>query len=70
MHSVGKGSKEIGTELNISVRTVETHRVNMMRKLRVQSVTELLHRVRPQKLIEFENAARAFYLRGRADEDI
>jgi two-component system secretion response regulator SsrB len=51
MHSVGKGSKEIGAELNISVRTVETLRVNMMRKLRVHSVTELLHRVRPQKLI-------------------
>jgi len=42
--SVGKSSKEIGEVLNITVRTVETHRANIMRKLNVHSVTELLHR--------------------------
>jgi DNA-binding NarL/FixJ family response regulator len=50
--SVGKSSKEIGDVLNITVRTVETHRANIMRKLNVHSVTELLHRAFADKLIE------------------
>jgi DNA-binding NarL/FixJ family response regulator len=41
--SLGKSSKEIGTALRITVRTVETHRANIMRKWNVHSVTELLH---------------------------
>ena len=49
--SVGKSSKEIGDVLNITVRTVETHRANIMRKLNVHSVTELLHRAFADKLI-------------------
>jgi len=36
----GKTSKEIGTILGISVKTVETHRSNLMRKLRLHSVSE------------------------------
>jgi DNA-binding NarL/FixJ family response regulator len=50
--SVGRSSKEIGDVLNITVRTVETHRANIMRKLNVHSVTELLHRVFADRLIE------------------
>ncbi len=50
--SVGKSSKEIGDVLNITIRTVETHRANIMRKLNVHSVTELLHRAFADKLIE------------------
>lgn len=38
----GKGSKEIAHELGISHRTVETHRMNMMRKLGVRKVSELV----------------------------
>ena len=49
--SVGKSSKEIGDVLHITVRTVETHRANIMRKLNVHSVTELLHRAFADKLI-------------------
>jgi DNA-binding NarL/FixJ family response regulator len=41
--SLGKSSKEIGAALRITVRTVETHRANIMRKWNVHSVTELLH---------------------------
>ena len=41
--SEGQSSKEIAYSLAISVRTVETHRANSMRKLGVHSVTELLH---------------------------
>jgi DNA-binding CsgD family transcriptional regulator len=36
----GRTSKEIGLLLGISVKTVETHRSNLMRKLRVHSVSE------------------------------
>jgi DNA-binding NarL/FixJ family response regulator len=49
--SVGKSNKEIASELGISVRTVETHRANIMRKLNLHSVTELLHYVFSKNLI-------------------
>ncbi len=38
----GKANREIGDLLNISVRTVEQHRANMMAKLRVHTVAELV----------------------------
>ena len=50
--SLGKSSKEIGHFLTISVRTVETHRANIMRKLNVHSVTELLHSAHSRNLIQ------------------
>jgi DNA-binding NarL/FixJ family response regulator len=50
--SLGKSSKEIGEVLKIAVRTVDTHRANIMRKMNVHSVTELLYRAFTNKLIE------------------
>ncbi len=50
--SQGRSSKEIGDTLMITVRTVETHRANIMRKLNVHSVTELLHYAFTNKLID------------------
>lgn len=38
----GKSSKEVATSLDISVKTVETHRANIMRRLDCHSVTELV----------------------------
>ena len=38
----GKTSKEIGSHLALSVKTVETHRSNIMRKLDLHSVSELV----------------------------
>lgn len=38
----GRTSKEMALELNISVRTVDTHRKHIMEKLSVQSVAELV----------------------------
>ena len=40
--SQGLTSKRIGTSLGISVKTVETHRANIMRKLGVGSIAELV----------------------------
>ena len=53
----GKSSKEIGEILAISVRTVETHRANIMRKLSVHSVTELVHYVLAHGLLEIRGGA-------------
>jgi DNA-binding NarL/FixJ family response regulator len=37
----GKSSKEVAVALNLSVKTVETHRTNIMRKLDLHSVADL-----------------------------
>jgi DNA-binding NarL/FixJ family response regulator len=39
----GKANKRIATTLGITVRTVETHRANIMLKLGLHSLTELIH---------------------------
>jgi DNA-binding NarL/FixJ family response regulator len=38
----GKSSKEVAASLNISVKTAETHRANIMRKLQLHTVSELV----------------------------
>ena len=38
----GHSSKEVAAALNISVKTVESHRTNIMRKLRIRSVGQLV----------------------------
>ena len=38
----GKSSKEMASHLNLSVKTVETHRSNIMRKLSLHSVSEVV----------------------------
>jgi DNA-binding NarL/FixJ family response regulator len=40
--SEGKGNKEISGALHVSVKTTETHRSNMMQKLNLHSVAELV----------------------------
>jgi len=37
----GKTSKEVAVALNLSVKTAETHRTNIMRKLDLHSVADL-----------------------------
>lgn len=48
----GKSSKEVAATLNISVKTAETHRANIMRKLEMHSVSELVRYAVKNHMIE------------------
>jgi DNA-binding NarL/FixJ family response regulator len=48
----GKINKEVATALALSVRTVETHRANIMRKLELTSIVELVHYAVRHQLIQ------------------
>jgi DNA-binding NarL/FixJ family response regulator len=48
----GKSSKEVAASLGISVKTAETHRANVMRKLELHSVSELVRYAVRNQIIE------------------
>ena len=48
----GKSSKEVAVALGISVKTAETHRANIMRKLEMHSVSELVRYAVRNQIIE------------------
>jgi len=48
----GKSSKEVATSLGLSVKTAETHRANIMRKLQLHTVTELVRYAVRNQIIE------------------
>jgi len=48
----GKSSKEVAVALGISVKTAETHRANIMRKLEMHSVSELVRYAVRNRMIE------------------
>jgi DNA-binding NarL/FixJ family response regulator len=50
--SEGKTSKEVASVLGISVKTAETHRANIMRKLEIHSVSELVRYAVRNQIIE------------------
>lgn len=52
MLAEGKSNKEIATRLFISVKTVETHRATVMRKLEINSIVELVHYAIRNQLVE------------------
>ena len=47
----GYTNREIGQKLEISVRTVEVHRFNLMRRLRVRNVAQLLRQAMALEII-------------------
>jgi len=49
--SLGNTSREIGLMLQISARTVEVHRYNLMHKLNVRNVAQLLTRALQLELL-------------------
>src|SRR6476646_11414056 len=50
--SEGKSSKEVAVILGISVKTSETHRANIMRKLEIHSVSELIRYAVRNNMVE------------------
>ncbi len=52
MLSEGKSNKEVAVALNISTRTVETHRANIMRKLGLESLGDLVRYAIRHKIVE------------------
>jgi DNA-binding NarL/FixJ family response regulator len=48
----GRSSKEVAVTLGISVKTAETHRANIMRKLELHSVSELVRYAIRNQIIE------------------
>ena len=48
----GKSNKEISGALSISVKTVEAHRSNLMHKLNLSSVSELVHYAIRNRIVE------------------
>jgi two-component system secretion response regulator SsrB len=51
MVAMGSTNREIATSLAISVRTVEVHRFNLMRRLNVRNVAQLLRQSLQQGLL-------------------
>ena len=47
----GHTNREIGERLEISIRTVEVHRFNLMRRLRVRNVAQLIRQGMALKII-------------------
>ena len=52
MLAEGESNKEIASKLCISVKTVETHRATIMRKLDINSIVELVHYAIRNQLVE------------------
>ncbi|MCL6577658.1 LuxR C-terminal-related transcriptional regulator, partial [Kyrpidia sp.] len=48
----GYQNREVAKELNISVKTVENHKANMMRKLGVSTVREVIEYGRRNRLLD------------------
>ena len=55
--SEGKSAKEVAVALNISVKTAETHRSNIMRKLGLHSVSELVLYAVRNNIVNIESAS-------------
>jgi two-component system response regulator DegU len=51
MITVGKNNREIADGLGISIRTIETHRANIMKKLKVKNAVELVRIALDDKIV-------------------
>lgn len=47
----GKSTKQIADQLGISIRTVESHRINMLKKMKVSNSAELIRKSLEMKII-------------------
>lgn len=55
----GRSSKEAASALNLSTKTVETHRSNIMRKLNLHSIRDLVVYAIKNKIIQIEGPPKA-----------
>jgi DNA-binding NarL/FixJ family response regulator len=55
--SEGKASKEVATILNVTLATAETHRSNIMRKLKLHSIAELVLYAVRNEIVHVHSAA-------------
>jgi two-component system, NarL family, response regulator NreC len=55
MLAEGKSVKEIAGYLNLSTKTVEAHKFNLMRKLDIHNKTQLVHYAIQKKIIQVRN---------------
>jgi DNA-binding NarL/FixJ family response regulator len=52
MLTEGRSNRQVATELQISVKTVETHRSSVMRKLDINSIVDLVHYAIRNQIVE------------------
>jgi DNA-binding NarL/FixJ family response regulator len=67
----GKSNKEAASTLGISVKTIEAHRANIMRKLRLRSTSELVRyaiRNKDRPTVDWSRFVRQDISGGRTDE--
>jgi DNA-binding NarL/FixJ family response regulator len=50
--TLGKGNKEVAAQLGIAVRTAETHRANVMKKLNLHNLAEVVQFAMSRGLVE------------------
>ncbi len=60
----GKSNKEMSLLLGIALRTVETHRERVMRKLQINSIADLTHYAIARGLVSLKEKKNAFTLEG------
>ena len=63
--AMGKSSKQIASEIGVSVRTVDFHRANLIRKTGLRSVAELVRYADSEDLIDDLAHSQALDLAGR-----
>jgi DNA-binding CsgD family transcriptional regulator len=61
LFATGKGPQQIADILHLSVNTVNTHRVNAMRKLQIRTTIHLVHYALAHGLVQNKFQSGGFY---------
>ena len=52
MLAAGKGAKEIGSDLGLSVKTISTYRTRVLKKLNLKTSADIIRYAMREKLVE------------------